>query len=177
MFTIAGPIVWTACCLTALVCSVLARRSQRARRLGRLAVGVLMLIGGALFNAVQLVQGNDYADFANPSPIPWITQTWRSVVPPNHVALIGLLVAFEAIAGVLLLRGGPSTQLGYTAVIAFHSLLWLFGWFEAVYCLLMLPTLALLWRAEHRTQAALPSPHGLPPHKDAPRVRTDAGLR
>ena len=177
MFTIAGPIVWTACCLTAIVCSVLARRSRRARRLGRLAVGVLMLIGGALFNAVQLVQGNDYADFANPSPFPWITSTWRSVVPPNHVALIGLLVAFEAIAGVLLLRGGTSTQLGYTAVIAFHSLLWLFGWFEAVYCLLMLPALALLWRAEHRAQVARPPQRHPPAHQGGPRVRTDAGLR
>jgi hypothetical protein len=88
--------------------------------------------------------------------------------------LIGLLVAFEALVGLLLLRGGHGTQPGYTAAIAFHTLLWLFGWFEAVYCLLMLPTLVLLLRAEHYARST-PSPQHRPPaHDTAP---TRAGSR
>jgi len=154
MLTVAGPIVWTACWLTTVVCAVLAARSPRAVRVGRIAVGVLMLVGGALFNAVTLAQDNDYADFADPSPFPWITRTWRAVVPPQHVVLIGLLVVFEAVVGLLLLSGGRRARLGYVCAIGFHLLLWLFGWFELGYCLLMLPALVLLLRAERREAAA-----------------------
>lgn len=115
-----------------------------------------MLIGGALFNAIQLAQGNDYATFADPSPFSWITRTWRAVIPENHVVLIGLLVIFEATAGVLLLAGERTARLGYPAVITFHLLLWLFGWFEIVYCLLMLPALIMLWRADTAASPAVP---------------------
>ena len=50
---------------TAIVASVLATWSRRARYIGRLAVGVLMLLGGAVFNAVNLALGGDYAGFAD----------------------------------------------------------------------------------------------------------------
>ena len=30
---------------------------------------------------------------------PWMTETWRAVVPPNHDLLIGLLILFEAAVG------------------------------------------------------------------------------
>ncbi len=42
-------IFWIACVATAIVASVLATWSRRARYIGRLAVGVLMLFGGAVF--------------------------------------------------------------------------------------------------------------------------------
>jgi hypothetical protein len=150
MVTIAGPVVWSACWLTTVVCAVLAARRPRAVRAGRISVGVLMLVGGALFNAAMLAQGNDYADFADPSPLPWIARTWRAVVPQHHVLLIGLLVLFEAAVGLLVLSGGRRTQLGYIAALAFHLLLWLFGWFEVAYCVVMVPALVLLLRAERR---------------------------
>jgi hypothetical protein len=63
---------------------------------------------------------------------------------------IGLLVAFEAIIGVLILSGGRRTQIGLIGAIGFHLALWLFGWGVTVYSLLMLPTLVLLLRAERR---------------------------
>jgi hypothetical protein len=50
-------IFWVACVATAIVASVLAIWSRRARYLGRVAVGVLMLVGGATFNAVTLPLG------------------------------------------------------------------------------------------------------------------------
>lgn len=148
--TVAGPVLWSACWMTTVICAVLAARHPRAVPVGRIAVGVLMLVGGALFNAVTLLRGDDYAPFADPSPLAWITWTWRAVVPPQHVVLIGVLVVFEAVAGLLVLSGGRRTQLGYVCVIGFHLLLWLFGWFELVYCVIMLPALALLLRAERR---------------------------
>jgi hypothetical protein len=173
MFTVAGSVLWSACSVTAVVCSVLAARRPRAVRAGRIAVGVLVLVGGALFNAVQLAQGNDYAGFADPSPFPWIARTWRAVVPPHHVLLIGLLVVFEAAVGLLVLGGGRGTRLGYGGAIAFHLLLWPFGWFELGYSLLMLPAPALLLRAERRGTA----PAGPATGPAADRPRAGAGPR
>jgi hypothetical protein len=50
-------IFWVACVATAIVTSVLATWSRRARYIGRVAVGVLMLVGGAVFNALNLALG------------------------------------------------------------------------------------------------------------------------
>jgi hypothetical protein len=63
---------------------------------------------------------------------------------------IGLLVAFEAILGVLIVSGGLRTQVGLIGSIGFHLALWLFGWGVTVYSFLMLPALVLLLRAEWR---------------------------
>ncbi|NYJ08771.1 hypothetical protein [Petropleomorpha daqingensis] len=176
MFTVIGPVLWSACFLVALVSAVLAGRSRRAMVVGRVAVGVLMLVGGAVFNLVQLLLGNDYSGFADPSPFGWVTDAWEAVVPAHHVVLIGLLVLFEATVGVLVLSGGRRTQFGYAAAIAFHALLWLFGWFEAVYVVLVLPALVLLLRAERRAgrraAAAVPDrPEVVPADGGLPRPR------
>jgi hypothetical protein len=137
------------CIATAVVASVLAIWRPRARYIGRVAVGVLMLLGGAAFNAVNLALG-DYAGFADQAHFGWVTAAWRTVVAPNQYLFIGLLVAFEAVVGVLILSGGRRTQLGLVGAIGFHLALWLFGWFVTVYSLIMLPALALLLRAERR---------------------------
>jgi len=168
MFTVAGPIVWSACFLVAIVAAALAGRSRRAVLIGRVSVGVLMLVGGAAFNLVQLLDGNDYSGFADPSPFGWVTDAWEAVVPANHVVLIGLLVLFEATVGVLILSGRRRTQIGYVAAIAFHCALWLFGWFEAVYVVLMLPVLVLLLRAERRAAAAPSGPSPAAAGRNAP---------
>jgi hypothetical protein len=105
-------IFWTACVATAIVASVLATWSRRARYIGRVAVGVLMLVGGAVFNAVNLATVGDYAGFADQAHFGWVTSAWRAVVAPNPYLFIGLLVAFEAIVGVLILSGGRRTQVG-----------------------------------------------------------------
>jgi len=55
---------------------------------------------------------------------------------------------FEAAVGVLALCGGRWTQLGYAGVIAFYLALWLFGWMEAVWVLVMLAPMLVLLRAE-----------------------------
>ena len=83
-----------------------------------------------------------------------MTDAWRAVVPPNPTLWIGLLAVFEATVGVLVLSGGRRTQLGYAGVIAFYRALWLFGWFETVWVLLMVPALVVLLLEERRAQPA-----------------------
>src|SRR4029453_9453096 len=146
-------IFWVACVAMAIVATVLATWSQRARYVARIAVGVLMLLGGAAFNAVNLASGGDYAGFADQAHFGWVTTAWRAVVAPNQPLFIGLLVAFEAVVGVLILSGGRRTQLGLIGAIGFHLALWLFGWGVTIYCLIMLPTLLLLLRAERHATA------------------------
>ena len=70
-----------------------------------------MLLGGAVFNAVNLALGGDYAGFADQAHFGWVTTALRAVVAPNQLLFIGLLVAFEAVVGVLILSRGRGTQL------------------------------------------------------------------
>jgi hypothetical protein len=143
-------IFWVACVTTAIVASVLTIWSRRARYVGRIAVGVLMLLGGAAVNTANLALGATYADFADEAHFGWVTSAWRAVVAPNHYLFIGLLVAFEAVVGVLILSGGRRTQLGLVAALGFHLALWLFGWMTTIYALVMVPVLVLLLLAERR---------------------------
>lgn len=143
-------IFWTACVATAIVGSVLTIWRPRAVYVGRVAVGVLMLLGGAVFNAANLALGANYADFADQAHFDWVTSAWRAIVAPNQFLFIGWLVAFEAVVGVLILSGGRRTQIGLVGAIGFHLALWLFGWVVTVYSLLVLPALGLLLRAERR---------------------------
>jgi hypothetical protein len=109
-----------------------------------------MLLGGAVFNAVNLGLGGNYAGFADQAHFGWVTTAWWSVVAPNQFLFIGLLVAFEAVVGVLILSSGRRTQLGLIGVIGFHAALWLFGWGVTIYAVPMIAALVLLLRAEWR---------------------------
>jgi uncharacterized membrane protein len=149
-------ILWLACGIATIVAAVLASRSRRARRVGRAAVGVLFIVGGALLHVINLASGGDYAGFADPAHFGWVTDAWRAVVAPNQVLFIGLLVVFEATVGVLALSGGRHTRLGYLGVIGFYLALWLFGWIETVWVLIMLPPMLLLLRAERRAATGPP---------------------
>lgn len=157
---IGWQILWTLCGIATLVAAVLAGRSRRWRYAGRAAVGVLFIIGGALAHVVNLATQVSYANFADPALFAWVTHTWQTVVPAHHGALIGLLAAFEAVAGVLVVTGGRRTQLGYAAIIAFYLALWLFGWIETVWCILMIPAMVALLLAERRAAPGAPRPAG-----------------
>ena len=50
-----------------------------------------MLLGGAVFNAVNLALGGDYAGLADQAHFGWVTTAWRAVVAPNQLLFIGLL--------------------------------------------------------------------------------------
>ncbi|HEU4422276.1 MAG TPA: hypothetical protein VFR67_07005 [Pilimelia sp.] len=160
--------LWLVCAAATVIAAVLAGRSRRARYVGRTAVGILFIVGGALLHVINLMTGSNYSGFADPAFFSWVTDAWESVVVPNPVLFIGLLVVFEATVGVLSLSGGRRTQLGYAGVIAFYSVLWLFGP-EIWFVLIMLPAMLLLLRAE-RHAATAPAPTGRVEQK--PRVRT-----
>jgi uncharacterized membrane protein len=148
--------LWLACGVATVVAGAMARRSTRWRYIGRGAVGVLFLLGGALVNAVYLASGMDYASFADGAHFAWVTDAWRAVVAPNELLFISLLVVFEATVGALIISGGRRTQVGYVAVIGFYLALWLFGWFMTVWSVVMLPPMVMLLRAERRGAAPAP---------------------
>lgn len=174
MDSIIWPIVWVACGITTVVASLFASRSTRARRLGRAAVGVLFVLGGALVHIINLATSTSYAGFADPAHFGWVTDTWRDVVAPNQVLFISLLAGFEAVVGILAVSGGRWTQAGYVGVIAFYLALWLFGWFETVWVLAMVPPMMLLLRAELHAAAGPASSAAEParPVEERPRARS-----
>jgi hypothetical protein len=154
-------VAWAVLGLTTLAASLWAHRDRRARLIGRWAVALLFVVAGAGVNAWYLATGIDYAAFADASVIPFVRDTWRSVVAPNQGIWIGLLVAFEAVAGVLVASGGRRTQVGLVAIIGFHVALLAFGPFFAFWSLPMLLALVLLLRAER--QAARSGPEASDP--------------
>lgn len=143
------PVLWTSLGLTIFVTAPLAKRYRRARQIARLAVGALFLAAGALINLIYLVGDTDYyAGFADASYIPFVRETWRSVVAPDQALFIGALIAFEAVVGVLILSGGRRAQWGLVAAIGFHVALLSFGWFFYAWSLPMVVALVILLRAE-----------------------------
>ena len=150
-------IAWPVLGLTTLVAGVMAHRHPRAVLVGRWALGVLYVLAGALVNLVYITTGTDYADFADASFIPFVRDTWASVVAPNQELWIGLLIVFEALVGVLVVAGGRRTQLGMVLVMAFHVALMLFGWFFWTWSVPMLVAVGLLLRAERHSPPLLDS--------------------
>ena len=107
--------LWIVCGIATIVAAVLTCRSRAARYVGRVAVGVLFIGGGALLHLINLGSGANYSGFADPAYFPVVTDTWQAVVVPNAVLFIGLLAVFEAIVGILTLCGGRWIRLGYAA--------------------------------------------------------------
>ena len=145
--------MWLVLGATVIVASMFAGRSDRARLVARVALGVLFLVFGALVNVIYLVTDWDsFADFGEMSQLPFVRDTWGSLVAPNTGVFIGLLIAGEATAGILVLCGGRWTQAGLVLLLAFHVGLLFFGWWLWLYAVPMLGALALLLRAERRHQ-------------------------
>lgn len=148
-------IVFYLVAIPAIVGDVLSWKYHWARTMGRIATGLTMLIGGAAVNASFLISGSDYSDFADDSKFGWVAPLWRAVVPPNHTLLIGLLVTFEAIVGILIFSGGWPTRIGLLLAIAFHVAMGTFlNWFYTGYAAVMLVALILLLRTEWREEGA-----------------------
>jgi hypothetical protein len=61
-----------------------------------------------------------------------------------------LLIAFEAISGVLVYVGGRPAVVGMAAIIGFHIGLMFFGWGFWIWSLPMIAGVALLLRAQLR---------------------------
>jgi hypothetical protein len=153
-------IAWLILGGTTFVAALRSHTSRRAMYLARVALGVLFIAFGAVVNAVYLAIGNDYyADFADPSPFPFVRDTWHSLVLPNQGLFIGLLILFEATAGVLVLSGGRWTQLGLIGLIVFHVGQFAFGGVLWAWASVMLVALVLLLRAERHPPGTPAPPH------------------
>ena len=153
-------LAWLGFGLVIVVASLFSYRSRRALMIGRVALAALYLVAGAAVNTVFLVRGDDYAAFADGSYIPFVRETWRAVVAPNHMIFIPLLILFEATVGVLLLVVGRWAQLGLVSAIGFHVALVTFGWGYYLWSIPMILAMLLLLRAQRRSA---PTP------KDSPR--------
>lgn len=157
------PVIWIACAAWIIVSAVRVQRGHpSALRQGRIAVGVLYLGAGAAVNTVFLARGDDYREFADGAYVDFVTDTWRSLVVPDHHLFIGALVVFELLVGILVLRGGRATQVAYVLALGFHVALLSFGWGFYLWSVPMLVALSVLLRGELRVAsgAAVAQPHG-----------------
>lgn len=164
--------MWLVLGSTVMVASLFAGRSDRARLVARVALGVLFLVFGAMVNVIYLVTDWDsFAEFGEMSQFAFVRNTWASLVAPNTGLFIGLLIAGEATAGILVLCGGRWMQAGLVLLLAFHVGLLFFGWWLWLYAVPMIGALTLLLRAERRHQHELaPARHRA--HRGAPHADT-----
>jgi hypothetical protein len=157
-------IMWLVLGGIAFVAALRAGHSGRAMEVGRWTVAVLFIGFGAAVNAVYLAAGSEYyKHFAEPSPFPFVRDTWESLVLPHQGFFISLLILAEAAAGILVLCGGRWTQIGYLALIGFHVGQLAFGGVLWIWAPLMLVTLTLLLRAERQSSTTPTS--GQPAHR------------
>lgn len=139
------PVLWVGLGLVVVVCSGLARRAHRAYRTGVRAVSALWVVGGAAANGYLLARGDDYSGFADGASTALVRDTWESLVVPHHTAFIGVLIAFEAVAGALVLVEGRARQWSLLLLVAFNLALLSFGWGYLVWSVPMALALARLW--------------------------------
>ncbi|TRW46229.1 hypothetical protein [Georgenia yuyongxinii] len=160
-------IMWLVLGGVALVAALRAGTSPRAMHVARAALATLFIVFGAAVNALYLAAGTGgYDTFADGSPIAFVRDTWQSVVVPNQGLYIGLLIAAEAAAGVLIALGGRWMQAGLVALIGFHLGMLTISWFLWLWALPMLLTFALLLRAERQSRTGRLTLH-LPPRRVA----------
>ncbi len=114
-------------------------------RLGRTLVGGFFLVMGGVHLGLVAADPQVYQHFADHGLFGFVRTGWADIVMASPALYGLLLMAGELTAGALLLTGGRAARVGWVAVIAFHVLLLVFGWWIWAWCL---PALALLtWLA------------------------------
>jgi hypothetical protein len=120
-------------------------RASRTGRLGRSVVGGFFLVMGGVHLGLVSADPQVYQHFADHGLFGFVRTGWQDIVMAAPSVYGLLLMAGEITAGTLLLVGGRAARVGWVAVIAFHVLLLVFGWWIWAWCL---PALALLgWLA------------------------------
>jgi hypothetical protein len=153
--------VWVLLGATIVGYGVRARHREQALSRGCFAVAALWVLAGALVNAAILVFGGSYSGFADGAYVDFVHDTWESLVVPHQALFIGLLVAFEALAGGLVLVPGRARQAALVAMIGFNVALLSFGWGFFLWSIPVGTGLVLLLRAERR-RGAQPADAGRP---------------
>jgi hypothetical protein len=132
----------------------LPRRASPARHpvLGRTVVGGFFLVMGGVHLGLVSADPQVYQHFADNGLFPFVRTGWRDIVMVAPAFYGLLLMAGEVTAGAMLLTGGRAARFGWVAVISFHVLLLVFGWWVWVWCV---PALALLtWLATNDVRPA-----------------------
>jgi hypothetical protein len=140
--------------------SLRAGRSRRAYLAGVRAVSILFVLAGACVNAYFLIRGDDYSGFADGASTAFVRDTWESLVVPNHHLFIGLLIAFEAVVGLLVLVQGRPRQAALALQVAFTVTLVSFGWGFLVWSVPVGFALVQLYRAGVPADLRTPTKEG-----------------
>ncbi len=115
--------------------------ASRQGAAGRTVVGAFFLVMGGVHLGLVAGDPQIYRHFADGALFPFVRDGWASIVMAAPAVYGLLLMAGEVTAGALLLTGGRAARVGWAAVIVFHVLLLLFGWW---FWLWSVPALALL---------------------------------
>lgn len=142
------PVVWVTLGAVIFVCSFVARRDRRAHLAGLAAVSALWVLAGAGANAYFLARGDDYSGFADGASSTFVRDTWESLVVPHHSLFIGLLIAFEALAGALVLVPGLPRRIALLLLVGFNVALLSFGWGFLVWSVPLVVALTKLGSAD-----------------------------
>lgn len=127
--------------MATLYASAATAPTRRHPGLGRTLVGGFFLVMGGVHLGLVSADPEVYRHFADHGLFAFVRDGWQSVVMAAPRVYGLLLMAGEVTAGALLLAGGRAARVGWVAVIAFHVLLMLFGWWVWAWSL---PALALL---------------------------------
>ncbi|CUR57255.1 putative integral membrane protein [metagenome] len=118
--------------------------------LGRQLVGGFFLVMGGVHLGIVATDPQQYENFADHGLFPFVRDGWADIVMANPAFWGLLLMAGEITAGTLLLAGGRAARVGWWAVIVFHVLLMLFGWWVWAWSVPVLVLLVWLRRLDLR---------------------------
>lgn len=152
------PVAWVALGIVVVVCGMRSSRTRRAYRVGVAAVSALWVLAGAGANAYFLARGDDFSGFADGASTPFVRETWESLVVPHHTLFIGLLITFEGLAGLAVLRAGAVRQTALLLLIGFDVALLSFGWGYPVWSVPLVVGLSQLWRSGRHDRQRTTSP-------------------
>jgi len=156
-------VAWAVLGLMIVGGALLAHRSRTAYRVAIGALALLFLPAGALVHVWNLATEVTYSGFADASWSSFVTDTWESLVVPNDGIFIGLLIAFEAGVGVLVLIPGRPRRTALILIAAFHVALVSFAWVFLVWVVPMLTAVVLLLRVQRQElRIEAPGPVALP---------------
>ena len=115
----------------------------------RLGIGGFYLVMAGINIGVVVSDSETYRHFADQGLFSFVRDGWLNIVMAAPGLWIGLLAAGEIAIGIALLAGRRRwTLAGYTAIIAFHLALVLFGWWILVWSGPVLLLMALVLRRE-----------------------------
>jgi hypothetical protein len=150
--TLAGG--WVLTGLVIVVAGPLASRSRRALMVGLGATAFGMAGLGAVGNAVLVATDMDVTTFADASYSAAVRDALGVAGSPQLSLFIALLIAYQAVTGLVILFGGRWVEVGLAGAIALQLGLLAFGWWYFLVSPPLILGLALLWRAWRRAASS-----------------------